>query len=403
MVQIIQRQREHPSVAIGKQLGGIGQAANQAYAQHLQGKATAEENAALKKQGIDLSGIKDPKIRAAIAAETLKGNLKLKNQLALQEDIGKSYAALEDREPEPYRQPSALDEGVESPDEGGQSKKPVIPRKQEKRFPEVDIAKQSVVNPARATAMQKHNDRIDKNERQDQINAAADKKLEYTKKRDIHLESKKYHEQLIEDAKEAHSANRSLKRQEDLVGEVGWRDRAISLFKPKFQALFQSSDAAKLESNIAEQIASKKNKLGGILTTAKLNLLLNKMVTSAKSEEANRYIIEYNMLENDLTIAQNDIANEIIEENDGHRPANFAGKVNQRMQMLYADRAEDLYNKIQSLPDDPKQLEKVWRRKVPQGTPMNADIVKKYREMYGANAQIEAEKDGYDPFTKPTK
>ena len=391
MVQILQR-AEDPTERIGKLLGGIADTAADAYLGSKSRKKTEADRAQLEQQyGMKLSSNPDiMKLQIQAAEKERQKDAGFKRRLSLAgfgTDEGEDTPNIQDQN-NPYTPKIEIDADV---NDLVTSKPKIEPKEAPFKPPysQKDIAIAMAEEPAMARIM---NDQ----------NAAAqrtyDKKLDRAleEKKHIHGESKKYYENLMDNVKEAEAANRSLERQKNLVGKVGFWDRIATIFNPKVQTLLQSKDAAALESNIAEQIASKKNKLGGILTTAKLNLLLSKMVTSAKTEEANRYIIDYNMLENDITIAEGEIANEIIRENKGYRPPGFQAEVNKRLKAQFADKADELFDKIESLEDDPEQLKKVWRRKVPQGTPMNAEIVKKYREMFGPNAKKEAQADGYD-------
>ena len=75
--------RESFGAALGKALGGAAQSTAEGYSERKRKeKEMSSQNDALKKMGIDLSGITDPEIRKLVIAEELKGNRKLREKEA---------------------------------------------------------------------------------------------------------------------------------------------------------------------------------------------------------------------------------------------------------------------------------------------------------------------------------
>jgi hypothetical protein len=251
-------------------------------------------------------------------------------------------------------------------------------------------------DPARARNLIADNDRAEKSYNKKIEHGMKKEEQDYKKQMDVHKSTEKYYEKLHESAKAAEEANRSIARQKEKIGEVGGWDRFVKVLNPRWHSLLQSDDAVALDSNIAAQFAGQRQLLGGILSDSDIRFLMTKMVTSDKSKEANEYIADMKMLENDITIAQADIADEIIKENGGYRPLDFQAQIRERSNALYGNKIRQTYDKIKDLPDNAKQLEKVWRRKVPPGTPLTQESAMKYKKMYGKEqGKIEAAKDGY--------
>lgn len=380
MVEIIQR-RQDPSVKIGQQLGGIVESGFKGYNEGQRLKQDAEERSRMGKElGITLS--KNPELAKVQLSEALKGKREEDKFKRFQDYVNSKRSSGSPLE-------TSDSDGIQNP---YQAEEPDALEKYYLGSIDPMYGQFAAKDEAEARADIRANKKMDQQQKQFEATALQKEKEMH------HKETKKYYDTLHEDSKEAKLANQSLLRQKNLVGEMGWRDRIANFLKPEIRNIIQSDSAVEFDSNVTNLIGSKKSKLGGVLTTPKLNLLLSKLATSSKSEEANRYIIDYSMLENDMTIAMQEIADEIIHENNGYRPANFIGMVNERMRNLFQDRADSLVKDVQNLKDDPERLKKVWRRKVQPNTPITREIADKYIEMYEGNteeAKLAAKEDGY--------
>ena len=217
----------------------------------------------------------------------------------------------------------------------------------------------------------------------------------------FHNESSKYAEELRNQADSAVAQDRAIDRQLAQADKIGWGERALNavLAKTPFSDLFKSKNAQEMDANLLAQFPGMRQLLGGILSDSDIKLILQKFVTSSKSPEANKIIVKTLKYENGLRIAKQDIAKEVVKENGGYRPADFASIVDQRFQEKYGKQIHENFSELMNLPDDGENLKKVGRRLVPQGTKPTTEVLNNYLKMFNNDpdqAAQAAEEDGYD-------
>lgn len=397
MVQVLQR-REDPSVRIGQQLGGIVEAGVEGYQKGKQKVKEKEEVSALEEQyKMKLSSNPDiRKIQIQAAEKERQRNAGFDRRMALwgdQNEEGQAQtneSSVKGDDGQPYTPK------IEIPQDDVMTQPKKTDRSLKLPFSKKQISMAAAEDPVQARLMNDQNIAAERSFLKERELSFKEKQADIEEKRHQNKASEKYYNSLQDSAQAAQEANRSLSRQKEKIGDISTKDRLVSLLSPKWQTLLKSDSAMALDSNIASQFSGQRQLLGGILSDSDIRFLLSKMVTSDKSKEANEYIVDWKMLENDITIAQAEIASEITEENGGYRPANFQALVRERSNAIYGDKIKQSFDKMKSLPDDPKELEKVWRKKVPEGTPLSQEGAMKYKKMYGKEqGKIKAAEDGY--------
>ncbi len=388
MVQIIDENRKRTTAEKFSNAVGTGiEAFEKIKNKTEQKKLLKEENDAAKKLGVDLTGIVDPKMRQQIMVESLKGinkNKLFKEQMKL----------FDENENEPENKITNEDQLPFSKDKDNvdQSKK----TSNKKPYPENKIAKMSIINPALAREMRAANDAVT----QQQKLELGQQKEQTRKSERIDEQTKKFDETLNDQATAADKKNRALERQMKLVDKVGWYDRMVSVAfgNTPMGNLLKSDNAVELDANTLPQMEGQRAILGGILSDSDIRLLMQKIVTSDKSPEANKRIAKSMTMENNLMIAKKRIGDEIKAKNDGLRPANYEAEIEKVYNERYGKDIQDMFDSIMSLPDDEKKISK-FRRKVPPGTKLNNKAIDFYLEITKNNpdeAQLLASEDGYD-------
>lgn len=217
----------------------------------------------------------------------------------------------------------------------------------------------------------------------------------------FHTESKKFDETLAEQGIAAEKKNRALESQLKIAHKLGKWDRVVSALagQSKWGDLLKSSTAQEFDSYALPQMEGLRQILGGVLSDSDIRLIMQKVVTSSKTPQANEKIAKYLMSENNYVLDKKHIADELKRNNGGYRPANFESEIDRTFKERYGNQIKNEYEDLLSLPDDPKKLNQVGRRVVPPGTPLGDNSIKMYMELAGNDpmkATQLAEEDGYD-------
>lgn len=227
------------------------------------------------------------------------------------------------------------------------------------------------------------------------------KKIQQKEKEFFHTESKKYDESLTEQSTAAEKKNRALESQLKLAHKLGKWDRVVSALagQSKWGSLLKSKDAQEFDSYALPQMEGLRQVLGGVLSDSDIRLIMQKVVTSDKTPEANERIAKYLMSENNLLLGKKQIADELKRNNGGYRPANYDSEIKRIFNERYGNQIKSEYEDLMALPDDPKKLNNVGRRTVPPGTPLGEKTIQMYFELANGDpikATELAEEDGYD-------
>lgn len=184
------------------------------------------------------------------------------------------------------------------------------------------------------------------------------KKIQQKEKEFFHTESKKYDESLTEQSTAAEKKNRALESQLKLAHKLGKWDRVVSALagQSKWGSLLKSKDAQEFDSYALPQMEGLRQVLGGVLSDSDIRLIMQKVVTSDKTPEANERIAKYLMSENNLLLGKKQIADELKRNNGGYRPANYDSEIKRIFNERYGNQIKSEYEDLMALPDDPKKL-----------------------------------------------
>lgn len=116
---------------------------------------------------------------------------------------------------------------------------------------------------------------------------------------------------------------------------------ALSESNPWF-GNFLSSNAQQLEAQLPIFLEGFKDQMGGVLTDAKLTLLRKKTVGVGKDPFANLLAAYMPYYSKKLAIERQDIANQILKENNGVPPIDFSSQVNEKLRPYRKDIDTDL-------------------------------------------------------------
>ncbi len=110
---------------------------------------------------------------------------------------------------------------------------------------------------------------------------------------------------------------------------------------------FKSENAQILEAQAPLFIASFKDKMGGVLTDAKINLIAQKTIGVGKDKNVNRLLAYMGYYDTRLDQLKDTFSKQIVRENDGYAPKDFDQKIKEKMhpyQKMIDKDITDLYN-----------------------------------------------------------
>jgi len=227
-------------------------------------------------------------------------------------------------------------------------------------------------------------------------------KEEGKNKREIHKESTKWYDSLVAGSEAAKSRERAIDRQKDRIGKItDWDRYATAIFgNTPLGNLLKSQSAQEFEAAQLPFVEGMREIFGGRITDADLRFISQKIATTEKTPEANQAILDWHKLEGDYVQEKLKVAQEIIKENGGFRPSDFAAQVISRTNERMGDKIDEAMEKIKSLEDDQtKKLDLTGRVTVPPGTPLNDKVIDYYLQITNNDpdaAERMAREDGYD-------
>lgn len=381
-----------------------------------QKKNLEAENQKLKDLGYDVGGITSKEGRQAVFSGTNSEKLEKAKRLATLQENREIISQLEqDR----GLAPGSLKKYESNPAMAEKVTKPITQKKTQASQPidpeQLDIIKKVRETPEfqKASPAKKYQIMTDAGASKE--NAEAESKIfaeeqktrsEQTKAKQherefFHTESKKYDEALTEQSTAAEKKNRAMESQLKIAHKLGKWDRVISAFagQTKWGDLLKSSNAQEFDSYALPQMEGLRQILGGVLSDSDIRLIMQKVVTSSKTPEANEKIAKYLMSENNYILSKKHIGDELKRNNGGYRPANYESEIDRIFKERYGNKIRQEFEELQSLPDDPKKLDQVGRRIVPPGTSLSNNAIKMYLELANndpVKATEMAEEDGYD-------
>ena len=136
---------------------------------------------------------------------------------------------------------------------------------------------------------------------------------------------------MAETAKEDDNAYKTAIRTNEAMktGPATWDNFARSLPEPWNS--FTTQNAQKLEAQTPKFIVAFKDKMGGQLTEAKMNLIAKKTIGIGKDKNVNRLISFVAYFDNKLSELRGQAQDEIIMKNNGDVPKDFGAQLDARM------------------------------------------------------------------------
>jgi hypothetical protein len=401
MVQILRHsQTERPRTFAQSIVGGLAEGIPGAISQYSNAKRMQQENAAATRQGIDLSGVSDPKARQAYIAAHLQGKNqeKLENQKQKgredlynkKQDFVTSLFGQKSNQPE-QNQSHENEELNPTQKSKNQSEKPL-------KYSNEQIAQATVVDHNLAVQMRHANDTLTRQEEQNTKNSREERAFETS-----------YSKKAVEEADNLRTALPKLEMSLDFArnavesGDVG----ALSLAN-----IGERLNIPELQTAKGAQLttAAKENLLGTIsrVSARSQNKWFEQRVNSmmaqiGRSKEAN--LAAQELLEAEVAaskvylnefdrLAKDDNKNYGFERKDIKKRAHDAAKAQE--DHIFK---RSIY-RLQELDENEKGLSSMKSevgKNVTKGKPLTMAMAKLYRDKFGKeNALKMAEKNGYN-------
>jgi hypothetical protein len=264
-------------------------------------------------------------------------------------------------------------------------------------IPEDRIAAASLVNPALADKMQKHNDNILAQRRHEDVQSREREKLdlqlkkaspEYQRQQQIEAAQAqadvKYNQQLQESAKQHELKEQSLDRLEKL-NKKGVTGKSFEKLLEKVGLVALTSDGRReFAADVKNLITDIRSILGAQFTGFEFQTILNAYPSADFSQGANEAIIRNLKGFQDIKSKEVEFANQIKKENGGKIPMDFQSRVNERVHDYAASK----------LPQIKENTRKIMKEEYgipegnvlmfdPQGEPLNVspDQVERYQSL----------------------
>ena len=222
-------------------------------------------------------------------------------------------------------------------------------------------------------------------------------------KLELHKESKSFDDQLTKRHDSALRKIEAIKKQKKIQPNISNFDRLVStVFSgSKFEDLFKAQSAQEFDAAVLPLIEGQKENFGVRLSDADLRLVMQKMATSTKNPDANKTILDWQLLESKLDVEKRKVADKIKRANGGFRPLDFDDQIRQSMEEKFGDEIQKTFDKITSLEEDPDLVDKFTedvRVQVQPGTSLDMVTIDKYLKISNNDPELAkkmALEDGY--------
>jgi hypothetical protein len=385
MVQVLPKVRtfgEEFGAALGGGLGkGVSQGLEQRAMQKKQMADLAKENQEIE----DAYGIKmrstapearkaefahqfkllqmDAQNKAKMEQEQFKQDLKFQNKNKFIDQLGLNNLDSEEGR-QTQNEPNAE---IQTPDMNNETKMDNsnnAPKKKNygKLIPQEKIYKASLVEPALADKMQKHNDTILKQQQHDEDITQKAEQFEYKKgqeslehQRDekLNAEQAKSDSEFYNDLNQRRSKQilkkDSIERLEK-INKKGVTGKAYEKVLERLGLTSQTSSGRReLSAEVKNQFTDFKQIAGSQLSASEFFVLTGAYPNADFSQEANQAIIDNIKIVHDTFDKEDEIAEKLIKENKGKIPERFQAKVNEEMQKYISSRSTELKNNLKKV------------------------------------------------------
>lgn len=368
------------SQRLNEGIGGAAQAVGKFYEQkqqqEQQQQSMKDENEAAKRYGIDISGIRDPKMRQeafSTALERLKGEKPLNPLQEAQRKLAEQRASQIESQENMFNSLSGNNQQPNT-EEGSQDRKTVSDWEEK----DLDVVAGFAGQPGQRGVM----GNIAKGE-QDR------RRLQRKEDVQFHKESAPYWKKITEGGDASKKRLRSFETMEKNLSSGKLNPKNFSNFMANlskgsiFEGLFSNPETEEFKAASFNIYEGMKDTFGTRLSDADLKLASNKVPDPSKSEAANKKIIDFWKFFDKANIEKEKIGREIIRENKGLRPIDLEDQIHQRMDEKFGDEAQKKIYEVLKAP----------------GLPLTEDLMDKYLDMAGDDP-IEAERlareDGYE-------
>lgn len=362
--------------------------------EHLQQQQMlAQENEAARRQGIDISGIRDPKMRQQVLAIELQGRKKIEldkakrqNQLDLMNQLG--LGDLGESKQLPTREGNNAEINSET---GEMNVRIPTPISQDK------INKMAMINPAVADKMQKYNDNLRADQKHQEIMNQREREFqlrekekspEYIREKAETLTQAKadidYNKQLQASSSQHKIKTQTLNKLEKL-NEKGVTGKPYEKLLEKFGLVNLTSEGRReFSADVKHLITDIRSILGGQFSNFEFQTILNAYPSADFSQEANRSIIRNLKEFEDIRDKEFEFANQIKKENKGKIPSDFQSLVNDRLNEYVQNRLPDIKANTRKIMHEEYGIQPGFMLMFdPQGEPLNVpeDMIDQYSEM----------------------
>jgi len=356
MVQVVRAPQQRPSSAEAF-ASGLGQSLPQAMGLLLQNRQQEQErarqqnllnqeNRSLQSLGIDLSGVTSPKAREIL----LEQGLKQQAEEETLRTLGLLPPSLEAKQ-------SLLGEQKTTrnfPRAGLIGEEPISTTEQPLKEFTPEQKRYISLKHTQAAAQIRHEEEFQQKQKLAEEKAAREeKKFKQTQdiaERDYNLKvhglSEDYAKKLREKADISKNRLGVIEKSKEALKKT--KTGALTLqnyFKTAYkdtplENIALSPQGAIIEASIPSLLEGNKDIYGVRLSDRDLAVSLGKTISLGKSNEVNMAILEFNEEMDRLRINKQKVADQIIKENNGLRPLNFEGLVDQRFDEEYGDEIE---------------------------------------------------------------
>jgi hypothetical protein len=330
----------------------------------------SQENQALKSQGVDLAGIRDPKMRQEAFKQAAKSQsqLNLIKQLGLTDEFGQGQESQQNQQ-QPTINPETGEVDI------GEVR---VPR----MIPEKKIQAMALVNPAVADKMQKHNDNIEARIRhhenlqhkKDVFNASQDpEKLREKQLAGAQATSDIKYNQELQSAHKQHELKTQTLDKLEKLNNKGVTGKPYEKLLEKFGLVNLTSEGRReFAADVKNLITDIRSILGAQFSQFEFQTILNAYPSADFSQEANRAIINNLKEFQDIRHQEFQISKDIKKENGGKIPEDYQSKVNDRLQEYAQSKLPDIKENTRKILSEEYGIPSGSTLMFdPQGEPMN--------------------------------
>ncbi len=325
-----------------------------------------QENEASKRLGIDLTGIRDPKMRQEAMAYALQSM----NQKSLEEQklqgkqdllqgkqdfLNKIFGGANPQQQENQRSNNPQ---MNTPQQNQNAFNPA-------NISDEDIARVTAMDPPMGRELRAAKDTALREKREERNFKQKEKENSPETMREKELtvsqakEDSKYYNELQSKMKKNVLKGESLNRIEKII-KKGVSGKPVDQILENIGLISKTSEGRReLAAEVKNQYTDFKDVAGSQLSGMEFQVLSGAYPNANFSQEANEAIVKNLKIVGETLLEEGKIANKLIESNNGKKPENFQARVNEKLFDYISDRKEELKNNLNKIMYD--------QYKVPEG------------------------------------